>query len=441
MAKNKHSGAEAEAAQNQEPRFRKISDEELRRILAEHKKWVATAGAGIEGQRADLSNTDLSGRDLHGANLTEADLHGADLTKADLHGANLTEADLHGAILWRADLHGANLTEADLHGANLFNAYLHGANLFNAYLHGANLIDADLHGADLVGADLHGADLIDADLHGADLTEADLHGAKLWDADLRADLSGSTFKGSTLTRSDLRSADLFAADFSEAKLDHADLTRATGAQPGQFAYADLTAAKLPEELRNFQEPLRTLEEAARNCRKLFLSTLLACAYSVIAIFSEPDAGQLTLPIIQTKVDFNDLLIAMPVVLFCVFVYLHMNLRLLWRRLSRLPAIFPDGRTLTEKAYPWLLIGLVRNYLTTLWEKDKSWGYWFQKLVSILLAWVATPATIALFAVASSDRSASWVSYLIAVEFGLCATTALLFWRDADQALKGEHREH
>ncbi len=132
---------------------------------------------------------------------------------------------------------------------------------------------------------------------------------------------------------------------------------------------------------------------------------------------------------------------MPVVLLCVFIYFHMNLGLLWRRLSRLPAVFPDGRTLTEKAYPWLLIGLVRNHLTTLPERDDSWGYWFQRLVSILLAWVATPATIALFAVPSFSRPAVWVSYLIAVEFGLCATAALLFWRDADQALKGEHREH
>ena len=384
MAEDKQSKAEAEAVQNQNPRYRKISDEELRRILAEHKKWRETGGK--EGQRADLSDTDLSKKDLHGANLR----------KADQHEAKLWRADLHGAKLWGADLHGASLGEADLSKA-----------------------------------DLHGADLWDADLQ-----EADLHGA-----DLRADLKYSKFRGATLTQADLRSADLFGADFSEAKLDHADLTRATGAQPDQFAYADLTATKLPEELRNFQEPLRTLEEAARNCRKLFLSTLLACAYSVVAIFSELDEGKLTLPIIQTKVDFDDLLIAMPIVLFCVFVYLHMNLRLLWRRLSRLPAVFPDGRTLTEKAYPWLLIGLVRNYLTRLPERDDSWGYWFQRLVSIPLAWVATPATIALFAVPSFSRPTFWVSYLIAVVFGLCATAALLFWRDADQALKGEHRQH
>ena len=414
---------------NQEPRYREISDEELQRILAEHKKWRETEGK--EGQRADLSNTVLSQRALHGAQLFKADLHEADLTEADLHGAQLFKADLHRAQLFKADLHRARLSQADLHEADLT----------EADLHEADLIEADLHEADLIEADLHGAYLHKADLHRARLSQADLHEAILWEADLRADLSYSKFNGAQLTRADLRSADLIGTDFSEAKLNHADLTRATGAQPDRFAYADLTAAKLPEELRNFQEPLRTLEEAARNCRKLFLSTLLACAYSVVAIFSTPVENQLTLPIIQTKVEFDDLLVAMPVVLFCVFVYLHMNLRLLWRRLSRLPAVFPDGRTLTEKAYPWLLIGLVRNHLPTLPGKDKSWGYWFQKLVSILLAWVATPATIALFAVPSFSRPASWVSYLIAVEFGLCATAALLFWRDADQALKGEHRQH
>ncbi len=62
MAEDKQSGAKPETVQIQEPVFREISDEELRRVLAEHKKWRETEGK--EGQRADLSNTDLSKRDL-----------------------------------------------------------------------------------------------------------------------------------------------------------------------------------------------------------------------------------------------------------------------------------------------------------------------------------------------------------------------------------------
>ena len=50
-----------------EPEFREISDEELQRILADHKKWVeAEDKTGLDHLRADLSLADLRGRDLDG---------------------------------------------------------------------------------------------------------------------------------------------------------------------------------------------------------------------------------------------------------------------------------------------------------------------------------------------------------------------------------------
>jgi uncharacterized protein YjbI with pentapeptide repeats len=108
---------------------------ELDRILNRHRQWVARGG----GERADLSNADLTGAHLYDANLTCADLYGADLS-----GANLRDAYLYGA---------------DLAGANLRDAYLYGANLRDADLDRANLRGADLSGAYLLGADLGGANL------------------------------------------------------------------------------------------------------------------------------------------------------------------------------------------------------------------------------------------------------------------------------------------
>ena len=52
----------------------------------------------------------------------------------------------------RANLRGANLEEANLEGANLRGAYLEVANLGGAYLGGANLEDANLGGANLEGS-------------------------------------------------------------------------------------------------------------------------------------------------------------------------------------------------------------------------------------------------------------------------------------------------
>ena len=76
--------------------------EQLREILNLHAKWLRNDPAG---QRANLTDANLTRADLRGANLTDADLRGANLTDA-----NLTDADLRGAILTCAILTCATLT-------------------------------------------------------------------------------------------------------------------------------------------------------------------------------------------------------------------------------------------------------------------------------------------------------------------------------------------
>ena len=121
-----------------------MTQEELDKIVEQHKHWIKQDCEGWEGMRADLSEADLHGADLRGANLSEANLSGANLYGANLSGADLRRATLYGADLRRADLSGANLRGADLRKADL-----HGANLNGANLYGANLSGADLNGADL----------------------------------------------------------------------------------------------------------------------------------------------------------------------------------------------------------------------------------------------------------------------------------------------------
>ena len=145
---------------------------ELTKILALHRKWLNDEEGG---ERASLSNANLSGANLRDANLSCAVLHGANFFDANLCGANFFDANLCGA-----NLSGAKSFDADLHCAGLLGADLRGAGLLGADLRGAGLLGADLRGADLRGADLSGADLRDADLSGANL-----RGAKLFDTDLR----------------------------------------------------------------------------------------------------------------------------------------------------------------------------------------------------------------------------------------------------------------
>ena len=128
-----------------------MTQEELDKIVEQHKHWIKQDCEGWEGMRANLREADLHGADLHGANLNEAYLYGADLRNADLHGAYLRGADLSEADLSGADLLGANLNGAYLYGANLRGANLNGANLSGANLRGANFNGANLNWANLSG--------------------------------------------------------------------------------------------------------------------------------------------------------------------------------------------------------------------------------------------------------------------------------------------------
>ena len=96
-----------------------MTSEETQKVLELHKKWLNDE---VDGKRANLCETNLSGADLREANLHGVNLSGADLCEADLHGADLSEANLRGADLSWADLSGADLSGADLRGADLSKA-------------------------------------------------------------------------------------------------------------------------------------------------------------------------------------------------------------------------------------------------------------------------------------------------------------------------------
>ena len=92
--------------------MKKLTQEQINKILEGHKHWLNEDCKGWETMMADFSSCDL-----HGGNLSGANLSGANLSGADLHGAYLRDAYLHGA-----NLSGADLSGADLHGANLSGA-------------------------------------------------------------------------------------------------------------------------------------------------------------------------------------------------------------------------------------------------------------------------------------------------------------------------------
>lgn len=325
-----------------------------------------------------------------------------------------------------ADFNGLDLSRADLGGANL-----RGARLVGLFAEGADFSRADLRGADLTGASL-----ASANLRGADLSRATLQDA---------DLSGTNLRTAELSRADLRGAQLRWARLRDANLPDADLTDARGLLAGQIGGANLSGAKMPATLGNF-DGLANVTEASKSSQALFTSMLFVCAYTWLTVAGTTDAQILNnaappaskLPILGIDIPLVRFYLVAPLLLLCLYAYFQLGLQRLWEELSELPAIFPDGRTLDKKAYPWLLNVLVRAYLPRLQDGRSYLARW-QARISTLLAWGLVPVSLG-FAWARYLRAHDWsVTGLHIVVLSSVVGFGLGFRRLAASTLRGAER--
>jgi pentapeptide repeat protein len=183
---------------------------------------------------------------------------------------------------------------------------------------------------------------------------ASLHGAQL-DSDKSTNFSGA----------DLTGAILFNADLTVAKLSDA-----VGLAASALAGSILIDAELPEAVKKF-DGLDRVTEISKNASVAFIGMLAACGYSWLTIATTSDPRLITnsssspLPVAGTDIPIVGFYWVAPLVVLGAYLYLHLYLQRLWQALSKLPAVFPDGLALDEKAYPWLLTGLVRAHMVRL----------------------------------------------------------------------------
>ncbi len=109
-------------------------------------------------------------------------LSGLQLNKTNLHDANLSGARLFQANFSEAILSRVKLTKANLVSANLSKVFFIGADLNEAYLNGANLSKANMIGIKFIKANLGGVNFSEANFDSANLDGANLRGAYLFNA-------------------------------------------------------------------------------------------------------------------------------------------------------------------------------------------------------------------------------------------------------------------
>ncbi|MEO1250059.1 MAG: pentapeptide repeat-containing protein, partial [Pseudomonadota bacterium] len=252
------------------------------------------------------------------------------------------------------------------------------------------------------------------------VAEANLAEVSLESADLRR----ASFIKANFDGSDGTSADLTNANLRDANLSDATLSGVTGLRTSALGGANVSNAKLPEDIAKF-EGLEHVAEISRSARPVFLAVVGACVYSWLTIGTTTDPALVTnlaatpLPIIQTEIPIAFFYWAGPVILLALYAYLHMYLQRLWIGLASLPAIFTDGKPLDERAYPWLLTSLVRAYVPRL-RADRPPLWWLQVVTSLFAAWALVPLTLLAYWLRYMPRR-DWVGIII---IGIALVTAV-----------------
>lgn len=388
------------------------------------------AGAELVGSNlsdSKLANVRLRACDMTGANLGNAELVDCNLDRVNLANANLAGANLQSSSLKMASLQGADLDTADLRETNLNRSTLTGAYLFKARLSGSHLngalldeailsqvdlrrascVETSFRDAHLERARLENANLTRSEFTGANLRGADCHNARLGDA--RFDQSG--FEADESHQSAAETTNLTDAVFKHADLKNARMVTVTGLRAHQLAGCDLTNARLPEDISSF-DGLNFVENLSKHGRSIFLVLIATCVFCWLTIATTSDAALISsatttpLPIIQSDIPTLAFYWVAPVLLLILFVYLHLYLQSLWEGLGGLPAVFPDGRSVDHRAYPWLLTSYSPLFIPLLRDRIPTFAR-TRLVLSVIAAWGFVPLTMALFGFAICQDTIFW----------------------------------
>jgi uncharacterized protein YjbI with pentapeptide repeats len=252
-------------------------------------------------------------------------------------------------------------------------------------------------------------------------------------------LCRANFTGSDLAGARFTGADVDGALFVDSNLANTDFSESIGLVSRQLAGANLTNATLPEYVQD-AFGLKYIEETCRNARATFFTLIFACIYSWLVIITTQDrelvieGDVVPLPIISTAIPMSAFYLITPILIISVFLYFHLYLQRLWSGLAEMPAVFPDGRPLQSRVYPWILTGIVRSRFKNLAPTADVFSR-FEELVSIIFAWWIVPATILAFWAGFLPRHEWLGSLLHVVVFISSLFLCFVFWESASRSLK------
>jgi uncharacterized protein YjbI with pentapeptide repeats len=256
----------------------------------------------------------------------------------------------------------------------------------------------DSHAATGGKADLRNAQLADRELIGVGLRYADLQDANLRSADmLLADL-----RDACLVRANLQEACLVGVNLEGANLEGASLESAMGLLPRQLAGANLHEASLPATILEFNALLE-FQRTSATAARLFATTFAVSLLSCLTVWKTKDIQLLSdsaiIPYLHSSAaaaaaPTDEIYLIAPAALLAIYLWFLYNLQRVWDTVLELPAVFPDGRVLGQRA-PRIITGLLRTHFRWM-NPDAPSTRLIEKSLSVLLAYWTVPLVLLFF---------------------------------------------
>ena len=230
--------------------------------------------------------------------------------------------------------------------------------------------------------------------------------------------------------------DLAGMDLTNRDLRDRDLSNTSGLILANLAGSDLTRASMPE---GFDFQLTNITDASKNARILFITMLLGCVYCWLSIANTTDVTLILgsekskLPIIGVEVPTLGFFWTAPALLLGYYLYFHIYLSSMWDMLAAQPARFPDGQDLDRRVYPWIMTGLVRNWLPALEHRDASFGS-LRMLAAMAMGWLAVPFTLGGLWFRCLSRHDVWLSSMGILVTVIGVFLGFSFWDRAKSIL-------
>lgn len=358
------------------------SQDEIDKILDLHRQWLESDGG--KGERANLAGGKIIGLDLSGAILNKANLVGTKFKDVDLIGAKFV-----GAMISPSDVDTENEKRAIFYKSKLIECDFSNATMFRANFKESIITNASFNNSHLEQVTFEDSELSDTTFHNAYLKDADFKNSK-------------------------------------------------GLNSDNLAGSDVTNSALPEEIMKF-EGIRVTDESSLICRKILFILILGCIYSWITIATTSDAALLTnsvsfvLPIVGIKMSGIGYYLTAPLILLCIHIYLLLNVHNHWNLSSGLPAIFPDGKRLDEKLYPWLG-NKTASFHLKLTKPFRDRIFELQALLMLLLFYILCPITLGLFLLKTFKINNLYISLMHSTVFTIDMFISMIFMDISKQVL-------